>query len=42
MVRGNLVKELTKYSAEVGYFDFDTTEMEGPFLIYFQLDYDMS
>ena len=42
MVRGNLVKELTKYSAEVGYFDFDSSDMEGPFMIYFQLDYDMS
>ena len=42
MVRGNLVKELTKYSAEVGYFDFDGTDQEGPFLVYFQLDYDVS
>ena len=42
MVRGNLVKELTKYGAEVGYFDFDNTDMEGPFMVYFQLDYDQS
>ena len=42
MVRGKLVRELGKYGAEVGYFDFDGTDMEGPFLVYFQLDYDMS
>lgn len=42
MVRGNLVKELTKYGAEVGYFDFDGRDDEGPFLIYFQLDYDVA
>ena len=42
MVRGNLVKELTKYSVEVGYFDFDNSNLEGPFMIYFQLDYDQS
>lgn len=42
MVRGNLVKELTKYSVEVGYFDFDNSNDEGPFMIYFQLDYDQS
>ena len=42
MVRGNLVKELTKYGAEVGYFDFDGRDDEGPFMIYFQLDYDVA
>lgn len=42
MVQGRLVKELTKYGAEVGYFDFENSDMEGPFMVYFQLDYDMS
>ena len=42
MVRGNLVKEMTKYSAEVGYFDFENNDMEGPFMVYFQLDYDVA
>ena len=42
MVRGNLVKELSRYNSEVGYFDFDGTDMEGPFMIYFHLDYDMT
>ena len=42
MVRGNLVKELTAYGAEVGYFDLESTNAEGPYLIYFQLDYDMT
>lgn len=40
MVRGNLVKEINKYGAEVGYFDFENSDMEGPFMIYFELDYD--
>ena len=35
MVRGNLVKDLTKYEAEVGYFDLESDGSEGPFLIYF-------
>lgn len=26
MARGNFVKELTKYGAEVGYFDFEQTD----------------
>ena len=42
MVRGSLVRELTKYGAEVGYFNFDNTDDEGPFMVYFDLDYDMS
>ena len=42
MVQGHLVRELTKYGAEVGYFDFESTDMEGPFMIYFQLDYDIA
>ena len=42
MVRANLVRELSQYGAEVGYFDFDSDDSEGPYLIYFQLDYDMS
>lgn len=43
MVRGNLVKELSKFSgAEVGYIDFESSNDEGPFLIYFQLDYDLT
>ena len=35
MVRGNLVKELTAYGAEVGYFDFENGDLEGPFMVYF-------
>jgi len=35
MVRANLTKELTKYGAEVGYFDFDGGNAEGPFMVYF-------
>ena len=42
MVRANLTRELTQYGAEVGYFDFDSTDQEGPFMVYFQLDYDIS
>jgi len=42
MVRGNLVKELTKYGAEVGYFNFENSDEEGPFMVYFDLDYDLS
>ena len=42
MIRGNLVREMTKYGAEVGYFDFENTDNEGPFMVYFQLDYDLS
>ncbi len=42
MVRGHLVRELTKYGAEVGYFNFDNSDEEGPFMVYFDLDYDLS
>lgn len=42
MVRANLTREMTSYGAEVGYFDFDNTDQEGPFMVYFQLDYDVS
>jgi len=42
MVRGNLVKELTKYGADVGYFNFENSDEEGPFMVYFDLDYDLS
>ena len=42
MVRANLTREMTQYGAEVGYFDFDNKDEEGPFMVYFQLDYDVS
>ena len=29
-------------NTDVGYFDFTKTSQEGPFLIYFQLDYDQT
>ena len=35
MVRANLTREMTQYGAEVGYFDFETSDQEGPFLVYF-------
>ena len=35
MVQGHLVREISRYGAEVGYFDFENTDMEGPFMVYF-------
>ena len=42
LVRSDLVRELTDFGTEVGYFDFESHNQVGPFMIYFQLDYDMS
>ena len=37
-----VTRELMKYGSEVAYFDFESQDEEGPFLIYFQLNYDIS
>lgn len=39
---GFIFRELTAYGAEVGYFDLESDNKEGPFIVYFQLDYDMA
>jgi hypothetical protein len=40
VVRGEITHELSTMNTDVGYFDFSKGQKEGPFLIYFQLDYD--
>lgn len=36
------MRELTHYKTDIGYFDFENDNLEGPFMLYFHLDYDMS
>ena len=40
ITHGSIVHELSKMNTDVGYFDFSKISSEGPFLVYFQLDYD--
>ncbi len=42
LVRGDLVREITDFGTEVGYFDFENHNQVGPFMVYFQLDYDVT
>ena len=41
MTKGSVVHELSSMNTDVGYFDFSKTAQEGPFLVYFQVDYNM-
>lgn len=41
MTKGQVVHELSTMNTDVGYFDFSKTTQEGPFLVYFQVDYNM-
>ena len=40
VTKGSIVHELSTLNTDVGYFDFSKTSQEGPFIVYFQLDYD--